>query len=118
VLYPGVAAKFGEYLAGVPDLKQLGRAERRDGLLVLVEMAIAEYVKDVREGHFPGKEYTYPIEPSDLATCGYRNDGRNRLGHAFACSNQHQPLSLTPRPKRTILRTEPSFPTPSSGRLS
>ena len=64
---PAVAAKFGEYLAGVPDLKQLGRAERRDGLLVLVEMAIGEYVKDVREGHFPGKEYTYPIEPSDLA---------------------------------------------------
>jgi 3-methyl-2-oxobutanoate hydroxymethyltransferase len=65
---PGVAARFGEYLAGVPDLKQLGRAERRDGLLVLVEMAIAEYVKDVREGHFPGKEYTYPIEASDLAS--------------------------------------------------
>ena len=48
-------------------MKQLGRTERRDGLLVLVEMAIGEYVKDVREGHFPGKEYTYPIEPSDLA---------------------------------------------------
>jgi 3-methyl-2-oxobutanoate hydroxymethyltransferase len=64
---PGVAAKFGEYLAAAPDLKQLGRTERRDGLLVLVEMAIAEYVKDVHEGHFPGKEYTYPIEAADLA---------------------------------------------------
>jgi 3-methyl-2-oxobutanoate hydroxymethyltransferase len=64
---PEVVAKFSERLAAAPDLKQLGRAERRDGLLALVEMAIAEYVKDVGEGHFPGKEYTYPIEESDLA---------------------------------------------------
>jgi 3-methyl-2-oxobutanoate hydroxymethyltransferase len=64
---PDVAARFSEYLAGVPDLKQFGRSERRDGLLVLVEMAIAEYVKDVREGRFPGAEYTYRIKDEELA---------------------------------------------------
>ena len=64
---PVVAAKFSEYLSSVPDLRQLGRTERRDGMLVLAEMAIAEYVKDVREGRFPGKEFTYPIKDSELA---------------------------------------------------
>jgi 3-methyl-2-oxobutanoate hydroxymethyltransferase len=64
---PAVAAKFSQYLADCPDLRQLGRSERRDGMLVLAEMAIGEYVKDVREGNFPGKEYTYPIKDEDLA---------------------------------------------------
>ncbi len=65
---PTVISKFNEYIAGVPDLKHHGRTERRDGLLVLAEMAIAEYVKDVRECHFPGKEYVYPIEAEELAS--------------------------------------------------
>lgn len=64
---PVVAAAFSEYLSSVADVKQLGRAERRDGMLVLAEMAIAEYVKDVRNGSFPGKEFTYPIKDSELA---------------------------------------------------
>lgn len=64
---PVVAAAFSEYLSFVPDLKQVGRTERRDGMLVLAEMAIAEYVKDVRNGRFPGKEYTYPIKDTELA---------------------------------------------------
>ena len=45
----------------------MGRHERRDGLLVLTEMAIREYVKDVRDGRFPGEEYTYSIKEEDLA---------------------------------------------------
>ena len=64
---PEVARKFSDYLEGVADLRQLGRSERRDGLLVLAEMAIAEYVKDVREGKFPGTDYTYPIKEAELA---------------------------------------------------
>lgn len=64
---PVVAAAFSEFLSSVADVKQLGRAERRDGMLVLAEMAIAEYVKDVRNGRFPGKEFTYSIKDSELA---------------------------------------------------
>ena len=62
-----VARKFSEYVDGVADLRQLGRTERRDGMLVLAEMAIAEYVKEVREGSFPGPDYTYPIKDAELA---------------------------------------------------
>jgi len=51
----------------VPDLKQLGRHERRDGLLVLAEMAIREYVNDVRDRRFPGDGYTYSIKEEELA---------------------------------------------------
>jgi 3-methyl-2-oxobutanoate hydroxymethyltransferase len=64
---PSVARQFNEYLESVPDLKQLGRHERRDGLLVLTEMAIREYVKDVRDRRFPGEEYTYSIKGEELA---------------------------------------------------
>lgn len=51
----------------MPDLKQLGRSERRDGLLVLAEMAIREYVKDVRGRRFPNEGYTYSIKEEELA---------------------------------------------------
>ncbi len=64
---PVVVRKYAEYLDGFADLRQLGRTERRDGLLVLAEMAIAEYVKEVREGTFPGPDYTYPIKDAELA---------------------------------------------------
>jgi len=63
---PLVAQKFADYLASAPDVKHLGRAERRDGLLVLAEMAIAEYVGEVRKHHFPCAEYTYPIKEGEL----------------------------------------------------
>ena len=61
-----VAHEFSQYVAGIADLKQVGRSERRDGLLVLAEMAIAAYVKDVRSGYFPDAEYTYPIKEEEL----------------------------------------------------
>jgi ketopantoate hydroxymethyltransferase len=64
---PSVARQFNEYLESVPDLKQLGRHERRDGLLVLAEMAIREYVNDVRDRRFPGDGYTYSIKEEELA---------------------------------------------------
>jgi len=63
---PLVARKFAEHLANAPDVKHLGRGERRDGLMVLVEMAVTEYVAEVRGGRFPCAEYTYPIKPADL----------------------------------------------------
>jgi 3-methyl-2-oxobutanoate hydroxymethyltransferase len=64
---PSVTRQFAGFLESVPDLKQLGRTERRDGLLVLVEMAIREYVKDVRDRSFPGEAYTYSIKEEELA---------------------------------------------------
>jgi 3-methyl-2-oxobutanoate hydroxymethyltransferase len=63
---PLVAQRFAEYLAEAGDLKHLGRAERRDGLLVLAEMAIAEYVAEVRKRQFPCADYTYPIKEGEL----------------------------------------------------
>jgi len=67
MLHSSVTRQFNEFLESVPDLKQLGRTERRDGLLVLVEMAIREYVKDVRDRRFPGEAYTYSIKEEELA---------------------------------------------------
>jgi 3-methyl-2-oxobutanoate hydroxymethyltransferase len=64
---PSVARQFTEFLESVPDLQQMGRLERRDGLLVLAEMAIQEYVKDVRDRRFPGEAYTYSLKEEDLA---------------------------------------------------
>jgi len=63
---PVVAQRFADYLAGITDIKHAGRTERRDGLMALAEMAIAEYVKEVREGHFPSPDYVYPIKPAEL----------------------------------------------------
>ena len=63
---PLVAQKFADYLGAAPDVKHLGRAERRDGLLVLVEMAVAEYVAEVRKHRFPCAEYTYPVKEGEL----------------------------------------------------
>jgi 3-methyl-2-oxobutanoate hydroxymethyltransferase len=78
---PSVARQFNEYLESVPDLKQLGRHERRDGLLVLAEMAIREYVKDVRDRRFPGEEYTYSIKEEDLAHL--------RMSSHWKCDHPH-----------------------------
>lgn len=64
---PSVLGKFAEHLASAGDLKHLGRAERRDGLLTLATMALAEYVLEVRERKFPDQEYTYPIKEHELA---------------------------------------------------
>ena len=64
---PQVAQRFHEHLATAPDVKHLGRTERHDGLLVLVEMAVAEYVAEVHDGRFPGSDYTYPIKDSEMA---------------------------------------------------
>jgi 3-methyl-2-oxobutanoate hydroxymethyltransferase len=78
---PSVARQFAEYLESVPDVKQLGRSERRDGLLVLAEMAIREYVKDVRSRRFPDEDYTYRLKDEELAAL--------RLSNHWKCEAPH-----------------------------
>ncbi len=63
---PQVAGRFHEYLKGLPDVRKVGREERNDGLLVLAQLAIQEYVEEVRNHTFPGAEYSYPIKESEL----------------------------------------------------
>jgi len=63
---PDVAEEFAKYLAGIEDLRQHGREHRRDGLLVLAEMAIGKYISEVRSRRFPGTEFTYPLKPEEL----------------------------------------------------
>jgi 3-methyl-2-oxobutanoate hydroxymethyltransferase len=64
---PEVAGAFAKYLAGIADLRKNGREQRRDGLSVLVEMAIGKYISEVRGEKFPGTQFTYPLEPEELA---------------------------------------------------
>lgn len=64
---PEVAGEFAEYIKNLPDIRRTGREERKDGLLVLAEMAIARYIENVRGRKFPGAEYSYPIKKEELA---------------------------------------------------
>lgn len=64
---PEVAEEFAKYLSGIEDLRKNGREQRRDGLLVLAEMAISKYIFEVRAREFPGTEFTYPINTEELA---------------------------------------------------
>jgi 3-methyl-2-oxobutanoate hydroxymethyltransferase len=64
---PEVAEEFAQYLSGIEDLRKNGREQRRDGLLVLAEMAIGKYIAEVRGGEFPGTQFTYPLTPEELA---------------------------------------------------
>ncbi len=64
---PEVAGQFKDYLARIPDIRKNGKEERGDGLLVLAEMVIKAYIGQVRDGSFPGKEYSYSIKPEELA---------------------------------------------------
>ena len=64
---PSVASEFSKYLSNLPDIRNIGREHRKDGLLVFAEMALLEYIKEVRNGDFPGKDFSYPIKENDLA---------------------------------------------------
>ena len=64
---PDVVGDFVAHLQSYPDLKLMGREERKDGFLTLAEMAIAKYVADVKVRHFPSEEYIYPIKEERLA---------------------------------------------------
>ncbi|MBC8490636.1 MAG: 3-methyl-2-oxobutanoate hydroxymethyltransferase [Bacteroidetes bacterium] len=63
---PVVIKEFEEYIANIPDTRHVGREERKDGLLVLAEMAVNHYIQDVKEKQFPGEEYSYPIKDEQL----------------------------------------------------
>lgn len=67
---PYVVHDFVEYLAGIEDLKKMGREHRRDGLLVLAEFAIRKYVEEVKNRRFPSEEYIYPIKEDELSLLG------------------------------------------------
>lgn len=63
---PEVTKEFTNYIHGIEDIRKIGREERRDGLLVLAEMAIKKYMYDIKNDIFPGNDYSYPIEEKDL----------------------------------------------------
>jgi 3-methyl-2-oxobutanoate hydroxymethyltransferase len=63
---PEVIKEFEKYIASIPDTRQVGREERKDGLLVLAEMAVKHYIRDVREKRFPGEDYSYTIKDKEL----------------------------------------------------
>jgi 3-methyl-2-oxobutanoate hydroxymethyltransferase len=63
---PDVIDGFREYIAGIENLRDHGRNERKDGLLVLAEMAVRKYIEEVRQRKFPGEEYSYPIKKEEL----------------------------------------------------
>ena len=64
---PDVIGDFVNHLKSFPDMKQMGREQRKDGFLTLAEMAIAKYVEDVKNHRFPDEEYTYPIKEDQLS---------------------------------------------------
>jgi len=64
---PEIAGAFANYIAGLADVRKVGREERRDGLMVLAQMAVERYVGEVRQQQFPSKEYCYQMQETDLA---------------------------------------------------
>lgn len=64
---PDVLEDFVQYISKIDDLRKEGKEKRRDGLLVLTEMAVREYIKEVKTNIFPGEEYSYPLKPEELA---------------------------------------------------
>ena len=65
---PQVASKFLSHISKYQDIRQMGREERRDGLLMLTQLAVEEFVAEVRTGFFPSSEYCYEIRPDDMDT--------------------------------------------------
>ena len=63
---PQVAKDFISYLDSIDDLKKVGRDQRKDGLLILAEMAIIKYIDEVRNKEFPNEDYIYPIKDEHL----------------------------------------------------
>jgi len=63
---PEVVDDFAKHLNDADDLRRLGREERRDGLLMLAQLAVKKYVQEVREGKFPSKAYCYDMTPAEL----------------------------------------------------
>ncbi len=72
-----VIDEFRKYISEIADIRKYGREERKDGLLVLAEMAVRRYVQEVSTGKSPGKEFSYSIknqELHELRTSSYWKD--------------------------------------------
>lgn len=63
---PEVAQGFADYIVSLDDHRKVGREHRRDGLLVLAEMAVLKYIEDVKNKTFPRDDYSYPIKDEEL----------------------------------------------------
>ena len=63
---PKVIEGFANYIVSLDDHRQVGRENRKDGLLVLAEMAVLKYIEDVRNREFPGDDYSYSIKDKEL----------------------------------------------------
>lgn len=63
---PDVLKDFKQHIDSISNIRQFGRDERKDGLFVLAELAIDKYIMEVRNKHFPNKEYSYPIKEEQL----------------------------------------------------
>jgi len=63
---PEVISEFNTLINDQLNIREIGRKERKDGLLVLSEMAIKAYISDVKSNIFPGEDYSYPITPEEL----------------------------------------------------
>ena len=63
---PEVLKDFQQHLYEAKDLRALGRDHRKDGMQVLVALAIAKYIEEVRSRAFPGDDYVYPIKAEEL----------------------------------------------------
>jgi len=56
---PAIMEIFLENTALQEDLTRYGKETRRDGLREIASLAVSKYVEEVREGSFPGPEYSY-----------------------------------------------------------
>lgn len=63
---PEVIDEFNNYINNLADVRKTGREERKDGLLILAQMALKKYIGDVRAGRFPQSEFSYPIKDEEL----------------------------------------------------
>ena len=62
---PEVIDDYKALLQGV-ELKKFGIDTRLDGLNLLVKLAVAKYISEVKTRSFPNNEYNYPIKPEEL----------------------------------------------------
>lgn len=65
-MIPEIIGDFYEHIKSISDIRQYGREYRKDGLFEIVSLAVARYVEEVRNGKFPGEEYSYPIKDEQI----------------------------------------------------
>lgn len=63
---PQVVGRFQKYILEFDDIRKMGREERKDGLLMLAQLAVEQYVQEVKDGQFPSSDYCYEIQSGDL----------------------------------------------------